>query len=658
MQIVNIGILAHVDAGKTSLTERLLYDTGTIDRLGSVEAGTTQTDTGDLERRRGITIRSAVTAFTVGDRRVNLIDTPGHSDFVAEVERALGVLDGAVLVLSAVEGVQPHTRVLMKILRALRLPTLIFVNKIDRMGARGDELVADVARLLTPDVAPLGTVRGIGTPAAEFVQYDDRDPVSRGALAAVLAEHDDALLADLVENVMPAPARLWAALQAQTAAAVVYPLMFGCALSGAGVAALLDGIRRLLPPAPAPEDRLRGRVFAIERGPGGDKVAYIRSYGGQLGARQRVTVYRRMADGRIGSFGGQVSALHVVGGSDEVAHRLTGGHIAQVRGLPEMRIGDQVGSPDGAASEAFFARPSLETVVRARRADDAAALHAALVSLADQDPLICTRVGADGQSSVLLYGEVQKEVIAATLADGYGIEAVFAPTEVVHLERPVAVGTAYEPIGHGFAASIGLRVAPAEPGTGVRYLREVELGSLPLAFHRAIEETVGRALEQGVYGWPVTDAVVTLTHCGYWSPVSTAGDFRNLTPLVLAQALAIASTRVYEPCHRFDIEVPLDRLGPVTAHLAQLGARIDETTGGGSWHITGEIPDRLVYTFQQRLPGLSRGEGTWWSRPHGDRPVAGTPPTRRRTDGNPFDRTEYTRFLAQRTPPAAGAPVG
>jgi len=164
LETVNIGIVAHVDAGKTSLTERLLYDAGVINALGSVDDGTTQTDTGEIERRRGITIRSAVVGFTAGDRHVNLIDTPGHSDFVAEVERALGVLDGAVLVLSAVEGVQPHTRRLARILRAMRLPTLIFVNKVDRRGARADALVADVRRLLNPQVAPMGAVRGLGTP--------------------------------------------------------------------------------------------------------------------------------------------------------------------------------------------------------------------------------------------------------------------------------------------------------------------------------------------------------------------------------------------------------------------------------------------------------------------------------------------------------------
>jgi len=152
-----------------------------------------------------------------------------------------------------------------------RLPTLIFVNKIDRVGARGDDLVAYVARLVTPHVVPLGVVGGLGTPAAEFIAYGLGDPGFQAALAAVLAEHDDAVLADLVEDVTPPPARLRSALQAQTAAALVYPLVFGCALSGAGVAALADGIRRLLPPAPAPEDRLRGRVFAIERGAGGTR---------------------------------------------------------------------------------------------------------------------------------------------------------------------------------------------------------------------------------------------------------------------------------------------------------------------------------------------------------------------------------------------------
>src|SRR3954464_5470495 len=166
MRTLNLGILAHVDAGKTTLTERLLYSAGAIDEIGSVDAGTTQTDSLALERERGITIRSAVAAFAIGDVDVNLIDTPGHPDFIAEVERVLSVLDGAVLVVSAVEGVQPQTPLLMRALQRLGVPTLIFVNKIDRRGADTDRVVAQIAARLTPAVVALGAARNPGTRAA------------------------------------------------------------------------------------------------------------------------------------------------------------------------------------------------------------------------------------------------------------------------------------------------------------------------------------------------------------------------------------------------------------------------------------------------------------------------------------------------------------
>ena len=172
MRALNLGIVAHVDAGKTSLTERLLYATGVIDQLGSVDDGSTRTDTSALERRRGITINAAVVSFMVDGTTVNLIDTPGHPDFIAEVERALGVLDGAVLVVSAVEGVQSQTRVLMRALQRLRIPTLIFINKIDRPGARYGGLLRDLAEKLTPDVVAMGSVRGLGTREAAFVAHD------------------------------------------------------------------------------------------------------------------------------------------------------------------------------------------------------------------------------------------------------------------------------------------------------------------------------------------------------------------------------------------------------------------------------------------------------------------------------------------------------
>src|ERR1700730_7971193 len=194
MRTLNLGILAHVDAGKTTLTERLLYAADVIDEPGSVDAGTTQTDSLALERQRGITIKSAVVSFTVDGTSVNLIDTPGHPDFVAEVERALSVLDGVVLVVSAVEGVQPQTRILWRALQRLRVPTLFFVNKIDRRGAGYQRLLEDIAARLTPAIVPMGTVTSLGTSEAAFVPDDRADPAAASRLAEVLAEHDDAVL--------------------------------------------------------------------------------------------------------------------------------------------------------------------------------------------------------------------------------------------------------------------------------------------------------------------------------------------------------------------------------------------------------------------------------------------------------------------------------
>jgi ribosomal protection tetracycline resistance protein len=265
MHTLNIGILAHVDAGKTSLTERLLFDHGAIDRLGSVDTGDTRTDDGAIERQRGITIRSAVASFTVGDTRINLIDTPGHSDFIAEVERALEVLDGAVLLLSAVEGVQAQTRVLMRTLRRLRLPTLVFVNKIDRPGARAEGLLTDIRRRLTPHIVPMTDVAGIGTSDAHVtvLANDDRRP------AEALADVDPDILTAVVDGPEPTPDDLHKALAARTADGSFHPVFFGSALGGQGVPELVEGMIRLLPRPPVtPSGDPRGTVFAVRPGPG------------------------------------------------------------------------------------------------------------------------------------------------------------------------------------------------------------------------------------------------------------------------------------------------------------------------------------------------------------------------------------------------------
>ncbi|MGW4113523.1 GTP-binding protein [Actinosynnema sp. NPDC004786] len=649
---LNLGVLAHVDAGKTSLTERLLFDHGRIPRLGSVDAGDTQTDSGELERRRGITIRSAVAWFALtdpvlGDLQVNLVDTPGHPDFIAEVERALSVLDGVVLVLSAVEGVQAQTRVLMRTLARLRLPTLLFVNKVDRAGARHDDLLAEIRRRLTPAVVPMARVDRLGARDAAVVPRSFADPGFAAEVAELLADHDlrvlDRVLAGDVPDDLPA------LLRDQTCRGLVHPVFFGSALSGAGTAGLVDGVRRFLAPRPAPPGEPRGTVFAVERAANGEKVAYLRLFSGTVRARQRVAFRRRDDSGAVEEHRGRVAGLEVVGGG---AGPLVAGGIGRLRGLPRVRVGDRLG-PDDDGPRRHFSPPVLESVVRPARPGRESELHAALTRLADEDPLIRTRAVGDGSTSVLLYGAVQREVLAERLAAEFGVEAVFEQARPVYFERPAGRGEArheFVPRGpNDFWQTVGIRVEPRPPGAGNRVVREAQLGLLPKSYHRAIEDAVTATLRQGLHGWEVTDCAVTITHVGCEAPMTTAADFRDLTPMVVLEALRRAGSVVHEPGHRVEVEAPEDALGAVTGLLLSLGATLGPPVASGTgWLVPGDLPARSLHDLVSALPGLTRGEGSAWHEPGPARPVRGPAPTRARTDGNPLDRDEYLRFLSNR----------
>nr|WP_222109780.1 TetM/TetW/TetO/TetS family tetracycline resistance ribosomal protection protein [Streptomyces cupreus] len=650
--MLNLGILAHVDAGKTSLTERLLHSVGVIDEIGSVDAGTTRTDTLALERRRGITIKSAVVSFPVDDVTVNLIDTPGHPDFIAEVERVLGVLDGAVLVVSAVEGVQAQTRVLMRTLRRLRIPTLIFVNKIDRRGAREQDLLRALTRRLNVAVVPMGRTAGLGTREAAFT------PGLGPSALDVLADHDDHLLTAYVENTVSYD-RLRTALVDQTRQSLVHPVYFGSAVTGAGMDALVSGIKELLPTADGnPGGPVSGTVFKVERGPAGEKIAYARMFSGTLGVRVPVVFGDARQEGKVTA----VSVFEH--GTDVRCDEVPAGRIAKLWGLADIRIGDALGRPRKAESHCF-APPTLETVVVPAPGTEPRALHVALTQLAEQDPLIGLRHDeVRGETSVSLYGEVQKEVVQATLADEYGLDVTFRETTPLCIERPAGTGVAAEFIkkGHPFLATVGLRVEPAPAGAGVDFRLEVELGAMPYAFFKAVEDTVRETLGQGLHGWRVPDCTVTMTHSGYCprqshahqgfdkSMSSTGYDFRGLTPLVLMEALRRAGTQVHEPMHRFSIEAPADTLGALLPVLAGLGAVPGSTeTRGSVCVLDGAVPAARVHELEQRLPGLTRGEGELESAFDHYAPVTrGTLPERARTDHNPLNRKEYLLNVTRR----------
>jgi ribosomal protection tetracycline resistance protein len=665
LSALNLGILAHVDAGKTTLTERLLHSVGIIDELGSVDAGTTQTDTLALERARGITIKTAVASFRLDDVTVNLIDTPGHPDFIAEVERVLSVLDGVVLVVSGVEGVQAQTNVLMRTLRRLRLPTLVFVNKIDRGGARPDAVLQAVADRLSASSIPMGVVHDAGQRDARFEPYTASEPDFRSRLVDVLTAHDDRLLALYVDDDSDVPyGRLRSELAAQTAQALVHPVYLGSAITGAGVDALLSGIPELLPASDGDADApASGRVFKIERGPAGEKIAYVRMFAGAVRTRDRLE-YGAGKEGKVTAASAITSTT-----SDARPSQVAAGEIGKLWGLAEVQIGDDIGESSRPAAAHHFAPPTLETVVSPCVPADGARLHAALTQLAEQDPLIGLRQdGVRNETSVSLYGEVQKEVIQATLADDYGIDVGFRESTTICVERPAAAGEAVEVLNaedNPYRATIRLRIEPAPDGSGVEFRLAVETRDIPLYLYKSrghfatqMERYVRRSLGEGLYGWQVTDCVVSMVECTYSSPdgpPSTRGplsaivDFRDLTPMVAMRALEAAGARVCEPMHHFELELPIDTLGAVLPALTKLqaspGAPLmrDRTC-----LIEGEIPAARVHRVHKELPALTSGEGVLETAFSRHRAIEGPMPRRQRTTPDLLDRKAYLRHVQHR----------
>ena len=677
---LNLGILAHVDAGKTTLTERLLFDSGVIGQLGAVDAGTTQTDSLPLERQRGITIRSAVASFPIGDVTVNLIDTPGHPDFIAEVDRVLTVLDGVVLVISAAEGVQAQTRILMRSLQRLGIPALLFVNKIDRSGANPGKALPDIARRLRITPFAMDGVTGAGTRGAAVTAHGADDAEFTAGLTELLAGNNDKLLAAYVNSEAGIPyGQLRTELAQQARRGLVYPVFFGSAITGAGIAPLTAGIASLLPaPDGDPGGPLSGRIFKIERGSRAEKIAYVRVFSGSVHVRDRLRFgagagSRPQADGKV-------TAVAVFERGPAIPRKVvSAGQIGKLWGLAEAQVGDPIGDPasDPARGPAYdaahdaaggpggdpaaraagngaglqFPPPTLESAVVPCDPRDGNRLRVALGQLAEQDPLINLRQDDERQEIyVSLYGAVQKEVIQSTLADDFGVAATFRETTMICIERPVGTASALEVLqsdDHPYSATVGLHVQPGPAGSGLRFRLDVDPRLVPLYIYKttghfsdAMTQYIRHSMERGFYGWQVTDCVVTMTKCGYYvgdgpakrllpTPKTTAADFRKLTPLVLTEALRQAGTVVCQPMARVRLELPAPSLGDVQSALARLGAATQmPQLDAEQAVVTALLPSAQVRGLQEQLPGLTGGEGVADVSFGGYQPVHGSFPTR------------------------------
>ena len=490
------------------------------------------------------------------------------------------------------------------------------------------------------------------------------------ALTEVLAEHDEAILRAYVRDEAGlSDARLREALAVQTRRATVHPVFFGSAALGIGVGELMAGIDELLAGTDRDADApVSGRVFKIERTASGERVAYARLFAGTLRPRQRVRV-----GGRDEAKATSIKVFAPAGAPRRDA--VTAGEMATIRGLGAVRVGDALGEPPGGdEATARFPRPALEAVVVARRPEEQGSLRAALAQLAEQDPLIDVRQDdARHEISVSLYGEVQKEVIAATLERDYGIAADFRETTTVCIERPARVGEADEVIRaksnanimgrssplstNPFMATLGLRIEPAAPGSGIAYRQEVEPRLIPLflfktgeAFASQMETYVREALAEGLAGWQVTDCVVTMTDCGYAAPVTSPADYRRLTaararrPRWSEPAPGSAS-----PSRTSALEMPASTAQGVLAAVGRLGGRVTgQFSSNGLTRASAVLPVARVRTLQHQMPGLSMGEGILESRPGGYQPIGSDPPRRARSTPSPLDRDAWLASLARR----------
>lgn len=643
MKIINIGVLAHVDAGKTTLTEQILYETGIKELAGSIDQGNTTTDSLEIERKRGITVKSAAVSFYIGELKVNLIDTPGHADFISEVEHSLSVLDGVILVISAVEGVQAQTRVLMQTLKELRMPTLLFMNKMDRMGADYPKVLAMIQNLLDEHICEMNDVENEGT---ETVKLNPADPATAGWLET-LALNDDELLRMYAEDIPLSQDRLYEELCKQTKQGKAYPLFAGSAVKGLGVSQVLACLNHFIPLNETPEHAdqgspLSGFVFKVIKNSFNERMAFVRMFGGELRLRDKVQMVSR--DGENGVL--KVKQLQsLLGEKKMAADCVQAGDIAVLTGA-DLFVGDVIGVRSVRIKDFTFHKPPIQVKVMTGCQGDQTTLHQALSTLTIEDPFLEYYHDPSTQEhTIQVFGRVQQEILMETIAQQYGIEVTFSPPKVMCIEKPIACGESAEFMGekgNPFWATVGFRVESGLPGSGLTYKLAVELGSLPLSFQKAIKDTVIEVLKEGLYGWPVNDITVILTHTGYASPVSTAKDFRRLVPLVLMDALSKAGTMVYEPVNDIHLIVPEASLSKVLSRLSLLEGTFQEPEFQGmTAHVKGTIPVRTTDVLKSELHSLTSGEGMLSMKPDGYMQVQSSVPENERRQLNSLNRADY-----------------
>ena len=586
---ISVGLLAHVDAGKTTLSEAMLYRCGAIRTLGRVDHGDAFFDTDSVERDRGITVFSKQAVMEYDGCRMTLIDTPGHVDFSAEAERCLSVLDYAVLIISGPSGVQGHTHTLWQLLRRYRIPTFLFVNKMDAAGT-------DRAALLDQLQAQLDEN------CLDFTARDDEQ----------LALCDEALMERYLETGEIADADI----AAHIAKREIFPCFFGAALHLDGVDALLDGLVRYTQEPSWPRE-FSARVFKIARDPQGARLTFLKVTGGELKVKTPLKGdgWEEKAD-QLREYSGTKFTL---------LQSAPAGTICAVTGLSKTMPGDGLGKSQ--AGEKPVLQPVLEYRLLLEDGGDVQAAFAQLRQLEEEDPQLHLLWHARlREIRVQLMGEVQMEVLQRKIFERFGLRVCFDEGNIVYretIEAPVVGVGHYEPLRH--YAEVQLLLEPMEPGSGLQFDTMCSEDTLARNWQRLIFTHLAEKEHPGVLtGAPVTDLRITLLAGRAHEKHTEGGDFRQATYRAVRQGLRKAKSVLLEPWYTFRLELPSDAVGRAMTDIQRMQGSFDppETAEGGIAVLRGSAPVRLLRGYQREVTSYTRGRGRLFCQTDGYRPCA------------------------------------
>ena len=593
-----IGLVAHVDAGKTTLAEALLYRAGAIRRQGRVDKGDAHLDTDAMERERGITIFSKQTSLDWAGAHVMLLDTPGHVDFSAEAERTLQALDYAVLIVGANDGVEGHTETLWSLLARYNVPTFVFVNKLDLAADGLGPVMDEMHRRLSPSVMD-------GDALAALVASAGGAGEGAAALLEDVAATDEDALDEYLES---------GSLSAETIRRLivqrkVFPCFAGSALRMEGIEEFLDGVVALVQEKAWP-DEFAARVYRVSRGAHGERLAWVKVTGGVLRAKEQLSGFDRGA-----TWNEKVDQVRIYDAdSFEIAREVPAGRVCAVTGLSQVLPGSALGA------EARLAEPALVPVLSysvGAAGADATTLVQALRELADEDPLLGVAWHEQLQEvHVQLMGEVQREVVARQLLDRFGLEVTFGAGGILYRETvtaPVRGAGHFEPLRH--YAEVQLLVEPTEHGAGVEAGTRALEDDLDRNWQRLILTHVLEREHPGVLtGAPLTDVRITLLGGRAHLKHTEGGDFRQATYRAIRQALMMAreqgACQLLEPWYRFRLGVPADKVGRALADLQRMGADFDAPVAEGDRaEIAGSAPASEIGSYALEVSAYSGGRG-------------------------------------------------